>query len=131
MIHVKEGNPSAEFGVIRVVRKDGPTLRVDLRGNVHNCLVAHIPQHPLRKSTHREPTRTAAPVLHLEHGELDRCVHGHVHPYLRGDTALRMFEYGISESVPGNVRIVALDRMRHRGPEMAALLVSKVKCLSA
>ena len=87
IVHIEERCPVAEVRVVRISRKQRTAVRIDFCGHVHARLRPQISQHPLYVAGCGEPAAPARLVSHLQHRELDRCVHGYVNPQLGTNAA--------------------------------------------
>ena len=89
IVHVEEGDPVGEFGVVRVAREERAGFGVDFGDHVHGRFRPQVAQHPFQVAGGGEPARTARIVAHLQDREFDRRVHGHINPQLRADAVAR------------------------------------------
>ena len=106
----EERDPAGKLGVVGIAREDGSAAGVHFGHHVHRCFGPQIAQHPLHVTGDREPARAAGIVAELQHGEFDGCVGGHVHPDLRVDSALAVFEHAVAEPVAADIGLHARGR---------------------
>src|SRR6185295_7308776 len=129
--NVKEGDPIAEPGAVRIPREDRTAFGIDFGDHMHPGFRTQVSQHPFDIARCREFSRAPRHVSHFEYDELDRCVESYVNPNFGDDAGLHMFEDAVAETMPGDVRTGATDGQRHRRPEIAALFIANVEGLSA
>ena len=131
IVHVEERSPVAELGVVRVAREERAAHRVDFGDHVHGRLRPQVAQHPFHIPGRGEPARSARLVAHFESRKLDRGVQSHVNGQFGADAALDVLEDAVAETVASGVRRCPAAGQGRGGPEVAALFIPEVKCLSA
>src|SRR3990172_2419145 len=130
-IHIEEGNPSGELRVVGVPGKERTAVGINFSDYMHCCFRPQVSKNPFRVSCGGETARPAGLVSYLQHRELNRCIYGHINPQLGADAALRVLEDTVAKSVPGYIMHRPAAGKRRGGPEMAALFIAEVECLSA
>ena len=123
--------PGRETRCCRGCARERAAVGIDFGDHVHGRSRPQVAQHPLHVAGGGEPARPARGVAHLEHGELDRRILGHIDPQLGVDAVLGVLEHAVAEAVPGDVGRRAAPGQRRRRPEMAAFLVAQVEGLAA
>ena len=99
---------------------------------IHGALgAARRAEHPLGVGGDRQAPRSPGPVLHGEHGDLDRVVERHELDEVELDAVVEVLEAAVSGAVARDVgRVRAANRLRRRAPQLTAVVVADVERLA-
>ena len=131
VIHIKERGPVEELGIVGIAGEERAALRLDGGNDMHGRFRPQVAKHPFHIAGGREFARPARLVAHFQHRKLDRRIECHVQPQFGVDAALRAFEDGVAEAMPGDVGRSPTAGRRRRRPEVAALFIAEIKGLAA
>ena len=114
VVHVEEGHPIGELGVVRVAGEQCAAGRVGFGHHVHRGLRAQVAEQPLDVGGDADSARAARVVAQLQHRELHRGIQRHVDPQLGADAVFHVLEHAVAETVAGGVAAAAATRQRGR-----------------